>query len=49
MIIRAGLRTRQEGADNVAMFQALIVICLLAGIDPYRQGESAPYLNSYLL
>lgn len=25
-----------EGADNVAVFQALIVSCRLAGIDPYK-------------
>ena len=26
----------EEGADNVAVFQALITSCLLAGIDPYK-------------
>ncbi|WP_252178429.1 IS66 family transposase [Endozoicomonas sp. 4G] len=26
----------EEGADNVAVFQTLIVSCLLAGIDPYK-------------
>lgn len=26
----------EEGADNVAVFQTLIISCLLAGIDPYK-------------